>query len=443
MLKKFFWTIITLMLFFSVQLKVFADKPAHVNIVKQGKGYQLLVNGQPFTVKGVGLSYEEGHNFSLLAASGGNSFRTWSTDHGEEELAAAKKYNLMVAMGIDLQKELHHFDYNDKAAVAKQFAWVKQQVNKYKDHPNLLAWVIANEPNLLFDEQGGLAPVNPKVYDALADIIDYIHEVDPHHPVTYTFAGAMKEHIDIALARTPNVDFVSVQVYGGLGGINETLAQLAIDKAFMVTEFGPLGHWEVPKTAWGREIEEPSGVKAASFAERMQQGIGKNSTGLLIGSFAFEWGQKQERTPTWYGVFNKDGAANARVDELTKFWTGKYPKNRAPLAMAITIDKAVATESLYLKPKQIVTVEVEVIDPEQDELTFNWVLLKEVAVRSQGGAFEQEPEQMKITPLNTSSDSEGKLVFQLPERQGDYRIFSYAYDKKGKVANANFPFFIK
>ena len=175
----------------------------------------------------------------------------------------------------------------------------------------------------------------------------------------------------------------------------------------------------------------------------MEQGIGKNSTGLLIGSFAFEWGQKQERTPTWYGVFNKDGAANARVDELTKFWTGKYPKNRAPLAMAITIDKAVATESLYLKPKQIVTVEVEVIDPEQDELTFNWVLLKEVAVRSQGGAFEKEPEQMKITPLNTSSDSEGKLVFQLPERQGDYRIFSYAYDKKGKVANANFPFFIK
>ncbi len=84
----------------------------------------------------------------------------------------------------------------------------------------------------------------------------------------------------------------------------------------MVTEFGPLGHWEVPHTEWGQPIKEPIAVKSASLAKRMQQGLELNLTGLNIGAFAFEWGQKQERTPTWYGMFNKDGKANARIDEI-------------------------------------------------------------------------------------------------------------------------------
>lgn len=268
-------------------------KPSKVTIKKLTGEYQLFVNSHPFHIKGAGLSYNDGHNFKALTQAGGNSFRTWGTHYADIELEKAQELGLMVMMGIDVEKELHGFDYNDDAAVAKQFESVKQQVLKYKDHPNILGWMIANEPNLLMNEDGSLKLVNPKVYQALSDIIDFIHEVDPNHPVSYSFAGVIPEHIHTAMQYTPQVDFISVQVYGDLIDLQDKIAALNIDKPFMVTEFGPLGHWERPATAWGREIEEPSGIKARTFAERIQQGIAKNTSGKLIGHYAFEWGQSR------------------------------------------------------------------------------------------------------------------------------------------------------
>ena len=131
----------------------------------------------------------------------------------------------------------------------------------------------------------------------------------------------------------PSLDFVSLQAYGALSAIPERVAAMPGDWPFMITEYGPLGHWEMPATDWGREIEEPSGLKARGMRERMEPVILSDSTGRLIGSFAFLWGQKQERTPTWYGLFTADGARTASVDELTRWWTGHYPSK--PLACGL------------------------------------------------------------------------------------------------------------
>ena len=125
--------------------------------------------------------------------------------------------------------------------------------------------MVGNELNLLFDEKGGLKLVNPKAYIALAKVVDYIHKVDPHHPVTTTFAGAMKEHVNLALKHCPNLDFLSFQVYGGLGGISADVEKSGFKLPYLVTEFGPMGHWEMPATEWGREIEEPSAVRATRY----------------------------------------------------------------------------------------------------------------------------------------------------------------------------------
>lgn len=416
-------------------------EPSHVEIVHSNGMYQMLVNNKPFVVKGAGINYVDGHNYEALVAAGGNSFRTWSTDYADIELAAAAKNNLMVALGFNLEKELHHFDYNDENAVAQQFEQLKHVVNRYKNHPNLLVWVVANEPNLLINNDGSLGVVNPKVYDAISDIIDYIHQVDPHHPVTYSFAGVIKEHIEVALSRTPQVDFVSLQVYGDLDKIPEKIKAAGIVKPFMITEFGPMGHWEMPSTQWGREIEEPSGIKAASMAKRIAHGLAGNPTKLNIGHYVFEWGQKQERTPTWYGMFNKDGKATARIDEITKYWTGQYPDNRAPLASDILINGHRGVDNINLKPNQTITAKVIVTDPENDLLRYDWVLLKEVQERSEGGAIELEPEVVELTLVNNTANMQGELTFLSPRIPGDYRLFSYTYDDN-KVANANIPFYV-
>ena len=308
--------------------------------VKKVEGISsFYVDGEKFDLKGVGFNWEYRNDIEGIKNMGGNAIRTWTTKYADSILPQAEKHNIKVAMGISIGKELWGFDYSDSTAVAQQFKKVKKQVLKYKDHPNLLCWVVGNELNLLFNEDGvTLKPVDPKVYDGLAQIVDYIHEVDPNHPVTSTFAGVINDHLQVAMKRCPQLDMVSVQVYAGLSSVEQAMKDTGIQKPYMVTEFGPRGFWEMPKTPWGREIEEPSGPKADGIIERIDQGLTNNTSGNCLGGFAFVWGQKQERTPTWYGMHHKDGSETEIIDRLTHLWTGKYPENRAPRVDALFLN---------------------------------------------------------------------------------------------------------
>ncbi|MFY0690089.1 MAG: hypothetical protein JXQ90_23150 [Cyclobacteriaceae bacterium] len=411
---------------------------SNVTIKKQNEQYNFYVNDQLFKIKGVGLSGRS-DKFKALKDAGGNSFRTWSTRGGSQSLDSAAKYGFMVAMGLDIEKELHGFDYNDDTAVAKQLERLKGEVDEYKNHPNLLSWVAGNELNLLFDEDGAMKLVNPKTYIALKELVDYIHEVDPYHPVTTTFAGIHKDQIEHALSYCPNLDFISYQVYGSLNEISEKVAATDVTLPYVVTEFGPVGHWERPSTSWGREIEETSTEKAIGLKERLRNGLDGDASGLSMGGYAFLWGQKQERTPTWYGMFLKTGEAIGTVDVLTKYWSGKDPVNLAPEIKSLTLDGMIATDNITLSPKQEVVASLQASDANQDELTYQWFVLTEVKNRSQGGAFEKEPDEVK---LDITSEQPGILQFAVPDTPSEYRLFCYAFDGKGKVATANIPFLI-
>jgi hypothetical protein len=418
--------------------------PSVVKVVKHNNQYSLTVNGQLYDVRGVGLGYTNDENIVALKQAGGNTFRTWELTHIEQELAMADKLGLMIAVGIETGKELSGFDYNNKAAVAEQFKSVTAVIEKYKYHPNVLLWVINNEPNLLFDDEEKLKEVNPKVYAAMGDIIDYIHVHDPNHPVTFSLAGANPKDIAQVLKYAPNIDILSVQSYGGLVSLPDSITQSNVDKPYMVTEFGPLGHWELPTTEWGREIEEPSAVKASGMAQRMQDIILDDKTGKIIGSFAFFWGQKQERTPTWYGMFNESGEQTANIDELTRIWTGQYPANRAPLSEAISINNTQAVENVRLKSGQTATVKVQVTDLEGNLLTHEWVLMKEVEARSQGGHFEAKPATLALQVIKSDFKPDYvEMTFNAPTQVGEYRLFNYAHDTRNKVGNANIPFMVE
>jgi hypothetical protein len=409
------------------------NTPSHVEIKAVEGKYDFYVNGTVFKVKGVG----GGGNIAMLHEAGGNSIRTWGTNNGKQILDSANKYNLMIAMGLGMGQELHGFDYNDTAAVGKQFRAIKSSVDMYKNHPNLLCWVAGNELNLRPNRD---IPVNPKVYDALKDIVDYIHKTDPDHPVTTAFAGVTKEHIEAALERCPDLDFISLQVYGGLGRIPGQAKEAGITKPYAITEYGPVGHWEMPHTEWGREIEETSAVKASGLWDRIQKGIVTDNSGLNLGGYAFLWGQKQERTPTWYGMFIRSGEATAITDELTRYWTGNYPSNRAPKVDSLKLDGKNAIDNIYLKPGSQCTAKVYASDPNNDPLTFEWIILKEVVERSQGGAREIEPDSVQVKII---ADTNGELKFISPSEGGEYRLFSYVFDGKNKVGTANIPFYIK
>ena len=410
-----------------------------VDIRKVDGRYSLYVNDEPFEVKGAGIDWGNNPNLQALVDAGGNSFRTWRPDHIEEELQIAAKMGLMVAVGLEMGQELHGFDYHDKEAVQAQFNEFKAVIDAYKEHPNLLCWVVGNEINLLFDGTDERPLVDPAAYHALTDICDYIHQVDGNHPVTTAFAGLRKIDIEHALEHCSSLDFLSYQVYGELGVMPKLIKKNGVEMPFMVTEFGAKGHWEMKPTKWGREIEQPSAVKAEALAKRMHKGFTKDKSGLNIGHFIFYWGQKQERTPTWYGIFNATGEPDARIDEITRFWTGGYPEHRAPSVRKIKLNKKKARKSVVVEPASKAKAKVS-LDEKDASFEYKWVLMKESEARVEGGAFEPEPETLELEIL---SSSEGKLKFMTPDEPGEYRLFSYVYDGKGKVGNANFPFLVK
>lgn len=401
-------------------------KPVKVEIRKTKTGFEILRGGRPYFIKGAGGTY----NMEKLQASGGNSVRTWSSNEGKEVLDQAEKLGLSVTMGLNVSRERHGFNYDDSVAVKKQLERLRTEVRKFKDHPALLAWGIGNELNLDYK--------NPKVWDAVNDIAQMIHQEDPNHPATTMLAGVNKTVIGFIKTRCPELDLLSVQVYGGLAKVPEQLATAGWNAPYMVTEWGPTGHWECPKTPWGAPIEETSTEKASVYRSRYEASILKDKN--CLGSYVFLWGQKQERTPTWYGLFTEAGEDSQVVDVMEYEWKGKWPANRAPHLNAMQLDGKKAIDFIYLSPSGRYPISLSVSDPDGDKLQSRWEILPEATDLGQGGDKESRPQNIRGLVKNSKLE---QAELTAPEKAGAYRLFVYVSDGKNNVATANIPFYVK
>jgi hypothetical protein len=404
------------------------QKPVKVELeMLPDSSFQFLRNGEPYYIKGAGGS----QYIYRVAAYGGNSIRTWSTQNGKEVLDSAHKNGLTVLMGLSVARERHGFDYDDEDEVEKQLQNLKNEVEKYKSHPALLAWGIGNELNLEYS--------NPKVWDAVNDISKMIHEIDPNHPTTTVLAGTNKAVIDLIKERCTDIDLLSINTYGGLESLPRTIRNVGWDGPYMVTEWGPTGHWEGLQTAWDIAIEETSSEKAAVYRRRYNYSMNRDKKRCL-GSYVFLWGQKQERTPTWYGLFTEAGEESEVLDVMHFLWSGKWPENKAPHIYSLQLDNQNAVDNIYLQPNKEYSVLAVATDPENESLTYRWEILPEPKEFSVGGDREDRPQPV---PDRISSSGEGLATMKAPEKEGPYRVFVYVTDDQNKVATANVPFFVK
>ncbi|MFD1873247.1 glycoside hydrolase family 2 TIM barrel-domain containing protein [Hymenobacter bucti] len=407
-----------------------ADPPAgpiKVTVSRTASGYELLRNGKPYFVKGAGGSqYPE-----RLAAYGGNSLRTWSTSEAPRVLAAANKNHLTVMLGLDVARERHGFDYDDASSVAEQLEKIKAEVLKYKDDPAVLVWGIGNELNLDY--------TNPKVWDAVNNIAKMIHKLDPNHPTSTVLAGVGRREVAYIMARCPAVDILSINTYAGLATLPQQVREAGWQGPYLVAEWGPTGHWEGPQTPWKAAVEETSSQKAAVYQSRYEASVLKDRAHCL-GSYIFLWGQKQERTPTWYGLFTEAGEETEVMDVLQYEWSGHWPKNRAPHIASFTVEGKTATQAVTLKPGQPAAVQQHVTDPDADMLILNWELLPESTDLKQGGDREARP---AARPFTMGTDKLRHASFTAPAQPGAYRLFLYAHDGHGNVATGNVPFLVQ
>jgi hypothetical protein len=416
----------------SINAEVSASEVLKVEIVHSNGAYQLYRGGKPYLIKGAGLVSKR---IDSLASHGGNSLRNWTTvsksTNTQDLLDSALAEGVTVSLCLSMGTERTGFDYDNPDMVAAQFEKARAEVLKYRAHPALLTWIIGNELNHDY--------TNPKVYDAVNDVSKMIHALDPNHPTTTTLAGLKADALKDVDERATDLDFVSLQAYGSLNDLPDFIKQTGYTKPFMVTEWGTIGYWEMEKTTWGAPVELNSSEKANNYLFNYNSKL-KAVSNQLIGSYAFLWGQKQERTATWFGLFTEAGEETETVDVMHYIWNGSWPSNRSPSLKSMTLDGKSSRQNVMLKVGENYTAVVDAFDHEDDELSYKWQVKPTSRSKNAGGDFE---ENIKVLQ-NVIENPHSKLVqIKAPTQTGAYRLFVYVYDGKGHAAHANIPFYVK
>lgn len=414
-----------------IAIHAYALDPVQIIETDSGR-FQLHVEGKPYFVKGVGGT----KNLPILKKMGGNTFRTWGaqeldeTINGMPLLDYADSLGLKVIAGIWIGHERHGFDYTSKQQIDQQRDHVRETIRKHKSHPALLAWGLGNEMEGPADDGS-----NTRIWKELNELAKIVKKEDPNHPVVTVIASIGGQKVPNIMKHYPEIDILGVNAYASAPDVGSGLVKLGWDKPFMLTEFGPLGHWEVAQSSWDAPIEANSTEKAANYYVTHKRVI-QESEGKCFGTFAFFWGNKQETTSTWYGMFLPTGERLGAVDAMSYAWNGKFPENRVPKIKRFES----SAELARIPAGSIQSASVVTLDPEGDPLEYEWVITAESTDRRVGGDKEAVPPSFPNQIVQNNGDS---IQFKAPSKTGPYRLFLYVRDNANGAATANIPFYVK
>ncbi|MEN9638814.1 MAG: hypothetical protein RLZZ262_682 [Bacteroidota bacterium] len=398
-----------------------------VKCVQKNDQWQMTVDGKPYYVKGAGGHVQQ----KKLVEIGGNTIRTWGADDAKAILDEAQSNGLMVMMGLWVQHERHGFDYDDPIKVKTQLENFRKVVSELKDHPALLIWGVGNEVDLFYK--------NTNVWYAVEDIAKMIKELDPNHPTCTVTAGFDPVETALLIERCPSIDIYGINTYGDIGNVKDGLKKTAWNKPYMITEWGPNGHWEVQKASWGAPIEQSSHEKALSYYERYTKYIAGDPD-KCIGSFVFLWGQKQETTSTWYGLFSETGESSEAIDVLHRIWREKSGENESPVIEPSKLNGGGKSDNVEVVAGDKCEAILTALDPNNDKLKIVVQVIPESTDIKAGGDVEAAPLPLSGLGMRIKGN---QAKFYAPGNPGQYRLFIFIYDGKGGYAYENIPFLVK
>jgi len=303
-------------------------------------GWQLLVDGKSFFIKGVtyravkvGQSPDNGtledwavsdenHNhhcdgpydawvdkngndtqdadepavgdFQLMKEMGVNAIRWYHNDfHGQQPHKDILRdlyqtYGIRVAIGDKFGAYTigsganwkEGTDYRNAKQQEKMIESVHKMVMDHKDEPYTLMWILGNENNLHFtNTNAGQYPIDYAKF--LNHVAELIHQWDGKHPVAFINGDTafLKFYHDHA----PAIDIFGVNAYRGAHGFGGLWSQLKnyYNKPVLITEYGGA---EAAGNDEDHQLEYHKGCWNDIAANRAGSGQGNS-----IGGFAYEW----------------------------------------------------------------------------------------------------------------------------------------------------------
>jgi len=391
-----------------------AAESVPVELARSGDGsWTLLRGGAPYFIRGAAGDQA----LDRLAAYGGNSMRTWGAEKLEDQLAQARAHGLSVLAGFWLGHKSDGFDWSDPKAVQSQQNDVLDGVRRYKDDPSVLAWGLGNETESDDD--------TPALWTAIGALAREVKRLDPDHPTVVVVAEISPDKIEHIRAYAPDVDILGVNSYASLPTLARRLADAGWTKPYIVTEFGPRGPWESPRTSWGAPIEQTSAEKADSYRRGYEASIA-GAPGRCLGSYAFLWGSKDEGSATWFGMLMPGTLETLpAVDAVSALWTGRAVADPAPEIRALALDGPADRVAPGAPARACADASTRGGTP----VARSWRLRRDDA----------DAEDLAPAPVD---DGARCATFTAPEATGSYRLYLEVRDGRGHGATQSLPFLV-
>ncbi|MEL7249197.1 MAG: glycoside hydrolase family 2 TIM barrel-domain containing protein [Bacteroidota bacterium] len=409
------------------------DIAAQTTVEKAGEDWVLMVDGAPFDVKGVTFGYDNDaanydKYFTDLQFLGVNTIRVWGTNENTAALLdAAQAHDIKVMVGIWMRHGRpgmegdDSFNYlEDEAGKEDMRQNALEAVKLYKNHPAVLTWGVGNEVylNTATDKE-------KRAYSILLEeICSQMKKIDPNHPITSVEAWTFG--MDWWKELVPSIDIYGLNSYGpGVDLLPDELTKRGIDKPYIITEFGVTGEWDIQEKQYGITVEPTDQDKYETIVEGYARWI--KSKAACLGVYVFHYGNGNEFGSPWL-LTHHAGNTRPQYWAIRHAYTGAIPDNYVPIIKQFQLADGQHESSTWI------SVQVEVADFENEELTFSFHYNQRTGSRKR---------KSQINDLHFRGNITDGFEIQMPAEDGAIKVYVNVKDTYGNVGIASSAVVVK
>ncbi len=294
------------------------------------QGDRLLLNGQPIKLTGFGRHEDfpvmgRGlvpavivKDYELMQWIGANSFRTSHYPYSEQMMQLADRLGFLVIDEIPAVG-LYFGDEGTGRRLDLCQQYLRELVARDKNHPSVIMWSIANEPDSDHDEAEGF----------FRTLYDLTRSLDDTRPVTLVNRMGIPEEKAFDF-----VDVVCLNRYNGWyvnsGQLDEAIPQLAAEidqyhqkygKPIILSEFGAdtlPGHHAHPPEMFSEEYQAELLERTIEMIDQRPYVVGQHVWNMC--DFKTAQGVIRPNSMNYKGVFTRDRRPKLAAHRLRQIW---------------------------------------------------------------------------------------------------------------------------